>query len=286
MNILSIQSAVAYGHVGNSSAVFPLQRLGAEVWPIDTVQFSNHPGYGAHTGALTPPDTIRALIDGVEARGVLRHCDALLTGYVGDPGTGACLLHAAGRLRLAHADALWCCDPVIGDDGPGVYVRAGIAEFFRDQAVPQADILTPNQFELGQLTGLPCHTLDETRRALKHLRRRMPERGPRAVLVTSLRIDDTPDDAIDLLAAGEDGVHRLRTPRLDIAVNGAGDAIAALFLFHMLTTRSIATSLEAAASSIHGLLARTLAAGSRELLIVAAQQQFLAPDRMFTSQPC
>ena len=286
MNILCIQSSVAYGHVGNSAALFPLQRLGAEVWPIATVQFSNHPGYGAHTGAVTPPATIHALIDGIEARGVFPACDALLTGYLGDPGTGACLLHAAGRLRAANPAALWCCDPVIGDDGPGVYVRGGIREFFRDQAVPLADILTPNQFELSQLTGQPCETLDQAKLAMARLQARMPGAGPRAVLVTSLRLEDTPADAVDLLAAGADGFHRLRTPRLDIAVNGAGDAIAALFLFHLLRSGSAALAMERSASAIHGLLARTLQAGSRELLIVAAQDQFLDPDRRFRSQPC
>ncbi len=286
MNILSIQSAVAYGHVGNSSAVFPLQRLGAEVWPIDTVQFSNHPGYGAHAGAVTPPHTIRALIDGMEARGVLRDCQALLTGYIGDPGTGECLLHAAGRMRAANPGTLWCCDPVIGDDGPGVYVRAGIDVFFRDQAVPQADILTPNQFELMRLTGLPCHTLDQAKQAAAALQARMPTGGPRVVLVTSLSLEDTPDTVVELLAAGPHGCHRLRTPRLPITVNGAGDAIAALFLFHMLRTGQPHRAMEDAASAIHGVLRRTLAAGSRELLIVAAQDQFSHPDQRFTSQPC
>ncbi len=171
--VLSIQSAVAYGHVGNSSAMFPLQRLGAEVWPIDTVQFSNHPGYGGHTGIATAPETIRALVDGIEARGVLHGCDALLTGYVGDPGTGASLLHAADRLRAANPRALWCCDPVLGDDGPGLYVRPGIDSFFRDRAVPGADILTPNGFELAHLTGLPCGGLDDAKRAVATLQDRM-----------------------------------------------------------------------------------------------------------------
>ncbi len=286
MNILSIQSSVAYGHVGNSSAVFPLQRLGVEVWPIATVQFSNHPGYGTHTGAVTPPETIRALIDGVEARGVLTGCDALLTGYVGDPGTGACLLHAAARLRAANPASLWCCDPVIGDDGPGVYVGAGIAEFFRDQAVPQADVLTPNQFELAQLTGQPCHTLEHAGLAVARLQKRMRGGGPRAVLVTSLRTEDTPSDATDLLAAGADECHRLRTPLLDLAVNGAGDAVAALFLFHLLRTRSVALAMERAASSIHGVIRRTLQDRSRELSMVAAQDQLVSPDQMFSSTRC
>jgi pyridoxine kinase len=287
MNILSIQSHVAYGHVGNSAAVFPLQRLGAEVWPIDTVQFSNHPGYGHHMGAATPPDTIRALIDGIEARGVLPACDGLLTGYVGDPGTGSALLYAASRLRAHNPAALWCCDPVIGDDGPGIYVRPGIADFFRDQAVPQADLLTPNQFELACLSGLDCGTQAGLAGAAMALRNRMRAAGPRIILVTSLRTDGTPVDALDMFCADASGAcHRLRTPRLDMAPNGAGDTIAALFLFHLLRTRSAAAAMAQAASAVHGLLSATLAAGSRELLTVAAQAEFINPSRMFTATPC
>ena len=123
MNILSIQSWVAYGHVGNASAVFPLQRLGAEVWAINTVQFSNHTGYGHWTGQVFTGEAIRALVDGVEARGVLPSCDAVLSGYVGGKDIGAAILHAVARVRAANPHALYCCDPVIGDDRDGVYVR-------------------------------------------------------------------------------------------------------------------------------------------------------------------
>ncbi len=286
MNILSIQSHVAYGHVGNSSAVFPLQRLGAEVWPIDTVHFSNHPGYGGHTGVATSPETIRALVDGIEARGVLGGCDALLSGYIGDPATGGAVLHAAARLRAHNPAALWCCDPVIGDDGPGMYVRAGIDLFFRELAVPLADMLTPNQFELACLTGQNCTTEAGAKAAVAGLQARMRPDGPRIVLVTSLRTEATPADALDLLCAGPDGTHRLRTPLLGIAANGAGDAIAALFLFHVLRCGQAAHAMAQAASAVHGLLSRTLQAGQRELLLVAAQDEFVNPTNVFTATPC
>jgi len=284
MHILSIQSWVAYGHVGNAAALFPLQRLGAEVTAINTVAFSNHPGYGAFTGSIIDPATIRALLDGIDASGVLRTTDALLSGYLGDAGTGPVVLDAASRLRAANPAAIWCCDPVIGDDDPGIYVRPGILEFFGEQAVPQADILTPNRFELACLTGQPCTTLADVRRAAAALRARMREAGPRTLLVTSLRTDDTPDDAIDCLAVSTAGLFRLRTPKLPIAVNGAGDAMAALFLFHMLAAGNARSALEKSAASIHGLLTRTLQAGSRELCMAAAQAEFVSPARRFTAE--
>ncbi len=275
---------MAYGHVGNASAVFPLQRLGAEVWAINTVQFSNHPGYGAWTGDVFTGESVRALVDGVAARGALARCDAVLSGYMGDEAIGAAILDAVARTRAANPDAVYCCDPVIGDAGAGVYVRPGIPALIRDRALALADIATPNRFELEHLTGLPCGTLDEAKRAVVALQGLMRPDGLRAVLLTSLETDETPAGSLDLLAAEAGVFHLLRTPRLALAANGAGDAIAALFLFHRLASGSARTALERAGSSIHGLLARTLAAGSRELLTVQAQDEFVAPSRLFASE--
>ncbi|MBL6455327.1 pyridoxal kinase PdxY [Belnapia sp. T6] len=275
MNILSIQSWVAYGHVGNAAAVFPLQRLGAEVWAVNTVQFSNHPGHGGFRGQVFAPGLIRDCVQGIEERGVLGQCDAVLSGYIGDAGTGEAVLEAVARVKAANPAALYCCDPVIGDEGR-VYVRAGIAEMLRDAAVPLADLLTPNQFELEWLTGGPIATLAEAKRAIEALQ----ARGPRCVLVTSLRTAETPADAIDLLAGEGGRFWRLRTPRLERGFNGAGDAIAALFLFHRLRGEA-AGAMAASTSAIHGLLRRTMDAGSKELLLVAAQEEFVAPTIWF-----
>jgi pyridoxine kinase len=277
MNILSIQSHVAYGHVGNASAVFPMQRLGCEVWPIHTVQFSNHTGYGSWTGRVFDGAMIDEVVDGIEARGVLPVCDGVISGYMGSAEIGASILRAVGKVRTANPKALYSCDPVIGDVGRGVFVRPGIAEFMRDRAVPAADIVTPNQFELELITGRTVHTREEARAAIAA----MQAMGPKVVLVTSLMLDDTPADCIDMAAASPQGVFRLRTPRLDLAINGAGDAIAALFFVHMLRTGSAAEALSLAAASIYGLLKRTAEAGSREILTVAAQDEFVAPSHRF-----
>lgn len=256
--------------------MFPLQRLGAEVWAIHTVQFSNHPGHGAWTGQVYDGASVRTLVDGIAARGLLAQCDAVLSGYMGDPGIVAAVLHVVRRVRAANPDAVYCCDPVIGDVGRGVYVRPGIPALMQD-AAREADILTPNQFELEHLTGKTIRTEADALAALRALP--MRERG--TVLVTSLSTDDTPRDAIDMLAAGPGGAWRLRTPRLPIEANGAGDAVAALFLFHMLRTQDPHAALEAAGSAIHGLLRRTAEAGSRELLTVAAQEEFVRPRDWF-----
>lgn len=281
MNILSIQSHVAYGHVGNASAVFPLQRLGVEVWPIHTVQFSNHTGYGAWRGQVFEAGVIGDLVQGIAERGRLSTCDGVLSGYMGSADIGAAILDAVARVRAANPNADYCCDPVIGDVGRGVFVRPGIPEFMRARAVPAADIITPNQFELELLSGHEIASLTDARAACA----RLHALGPKVILVTSLHTHETPADAIDLMASGPDGCFLLRTPRLDVALNGAGDAIAALFFLHHKRTFSSAQALQAAGSSIFGLLKRTHAAGSRELLLVEAQDEFVRPSQVFTPTP-
>lgn len=284
MNILSIQSWVSYGHVGNASAVFPLQRLGANVWPIHTVQFSNHTGYGHWTGQVYSGESVRDLVDGIGARDALARCDAVLSGYMGDAGIGAAILHAVTRVRQENPAALYCCDPVIGDTDTGVYVRPGIEDFIRDRALPEADIATPNRFELERLTGLSCATLDSAKAAVTRLTATMRATGPRCVLLTSLETATTPGDHVDMLVAEDGAFHLLRTPRLPVSVNGAGDAIAALFLFHRLSTGSPVAALEAAGSSIHGLLRHTADAGSREIQLIAAQDEFVRPSTRFRAE--
>jgi pyridoxine kinase len=277
MNILSIQSHVAYGHVGNASAVFPMQRLGVEVWPIHTVQFSNHTGYGSWKGRVFDGPAIEELVDGIADRGVLGRCDGVLSGYMGSADIGNAILSAVARVRSLNPDALYCCDPVIGDVGRGVFVRPGIPEFMRDQAVPAADIITPNQFELDYLSGITTQTLDDVKEAVMAVQRM----GPRAMLVTSVETQQTPGDTIDLVAAENGRFWRVRTPKLSLSVNGAGDAIAALFFVHYARSRSAAAALAEASASVYGLLKRTEEAGSREILTIAAQDEFVSPTYRF-----
>ena len=281
MNLLSIQSHVAYGHVGNSAAVFALQRLGCEVWPVHTVQFSNHPGYGQWRGSLFDAAHVGDVVRGIAERGALSRCDGVLSGYLGAAEVGAAILDAVALTKAANPQARYCCDPVIGDVGPGEYVRAGIAEFLRARALPAADVVTPNQFELERLSGQGSATLAAALAAAETLR----TRGPQAVLVTSLHTMETPPDAVDLLACDANGRFLVRTPLLPVAVNGAGDAAAALFFFHYLRTGEIAAALGRTVSSIFGLVRRTAQAGTRELLLVEAQEELVAPSQTFRPQP-
>lgn len=277
MKILSIQSSVAYGHVGNSAAVFPLQRLGHEVWPVLTVHFSNHTGYGAWRGPLLAPDDVREVIAGIEDRGVLGEADAVLSGYQGDPAVGGIILDTVARVKALNPDAVYCCDPVMGDVGRGMFVRPGIPEFMRDTVVPQADIVTPNHFELDFLAGRETRTLDEILAAVDEVR----DRGPRDVLVTSVLHGDVPEGRLDMVAVSEDGAWAVETPLLPISPNGCGDVTAALYLAHLRSTGSAETALARVAGSVFAILEKTIEAGTREIQLVAAQDAIADPPATF-----
>ena len=281
MNILSLQSHVAYGHVGNSAAVFVLQRLGIEVWPVHTVQLSNHTGYETARGRAFDAAHIRELTQGIRERDVLGRCDGVLSGYIGSAAIGEAVLDAVAEVKRANPRALYCCDPVIGDVGRGAFVTPDVAEFMRGRAVPAADIVTPNHFELEQLTGCNVHSMAAALAAIEKLQKL----GPNIVMVTSLLTDEAPGNAIDLVAADRTSRHRLRTPKLPVAAHGAGDAIAALFLAHYLRTGSAAQALSKAAASIFGVLKRTAALGVAEMALIEAQEELASPSESFRAEP-
>ena len=274
--ILSIQSHVTYGHVGNSAAVFPLQRLGFEVWPIMTVLFSNHTGYGAFRGRPVCADWQREILAGLEERGALARTRAVLSGYLGDPATAEVVVEAVERVRRHRPDAVYCCDPVIGDDGRGVFVRPGIPELLRERIVPMATIVKPNRFELSCLAGIEVGTLADAMEAARALR----ARGPKLVVVTSLALPDH-EGQLGMLADSAEGSWVVWTPRLPVALNGTGDVFAALLLGEWLVTGDAEASLARTASAVYGLVEATWRAGSRELLLVEAQGAIVEPPHLF-----
>jgi pyridoxine kinase len=281
VNILSLQSHVVYGHVGNSAAAFALRRMGCEVWPIHTVQFSNHTGYETSRGRAFDAAHIQELVQGLGERDALRRCDGVLSGYVGSAGMGTAILDAAGEIKRLNPRALYCCDPVIGDVGRGSFVSSEVAALFRQRAVPAADIVTPNHFELEQITGRSARTVAAALAAADALR----ALGPRVGLVTSLVTEETPADAIDLLAFDPAGRYRLRTPKLPVAAHGAGDLIAALFLAHYLRSASAAEAMARAAASVFGVLKCTADEGENEMALIAAQDELVNPSASFRAEP-
>lgn len=280
MSILSIQSLVAYGHAGNSAALFPLQRLGFEVWPVMTVHFGSHTGYGAARGPLLSADDLAEVLAGVEDRGAFDRCRAVLSGYQGAEEVGAVILDAVARVKRRSPGAIYLCDPVMGDLGRGFFVRPGIPEFLRDHVVPAADVVTPNQFELGFLAGAQTRSVDELLAAADAVRRT----GPSTVLVTSVLTDRTPDGALDMVVVGPAGAWQTRTPRLGIDPPGAGDLTAAVLLAQLLGGHALPEALARTTASVFAVMAATAERSSREMLIVQAQDALVDPPRRFEAQ--
>jgi len=278
VKILSIQSAVAYGHVGNSAAVFPLQRIGVEVLPVYTVNFSNHTGYGAWRGPLIPPDDVREVITGVEERGVFPRIDAVLSGYQGSEGIGDVIIDAVARVKAANPGAVYACDPVMGNARSGCFVAPAIPVLLRERVVPVADIITPNQFELGFLTETEPDTIESTLRSADAAR----AMGPRTVLVTSVERPDREPDTIEMMVVDDAGAWIVQTPLLPLKANGSGDVTAALFTAHYLDTKDASEALARTTSSVWDLLRTTHESGERELQLVESQEYYAHPRMQFS----
>jgi pyridoxine kinase len=249
------------------------------VWPINTVQFSNHTGYGQWRGEVFPAAHLADILDGMTERRALAGTGAVLSGYLGDAAIGQVVLDAVRRVRNQTTDALYCCDPVMGDEGRGLFVRPDIPAFFTEQAILAADIVTPNQFELELLTGGPVSTLAQAIAAARAL----STRGPRFVAVTSLRPPAVAPCHLGSLLVSPEGTFLVETPQIDFAVapNGAGDVFAALLLGRLALGLAAPAALAATVNALFALLARTKALGQRELALVAAQEDLANPPHRF-----
>ncbi len=275
--IVSIQSSVAYGHVGNSAATFPLMRRGIEVWPVLTVHFSNHTGYPSWRGPMFSARDVLDVITGMDERGVLGRCDAVLSGYQGAAEVSEAILAAVELIQERNPEAVYCCDPVIGDDDRGVYVQPALPELIKHRVLPTAQIITPNQFELGLLTERPIRTLDDVLDAAQAARRL----GPETVLVTSVRHDRTATGTIEMVVVNGGGAWSVSTPRLAQDFTGTGDLTAAMFLAGLLESGDPARALADTAAIVFGVLSVTHDSGESELQLVAAQHELVEPSHRF-----
>jgi pyridoxine kinase len=286
MAILSIQSHVVYGYAGNTAAVFPMQRLGREVWAVNTVEFSNHTGYGAWRGKVLGGELAEELVNGLDDRGVLSRCEAVLSGYLGDAAVARAVTVAVRQVRKAAPNALYCCDPVMGDTGRGFYVKPDIPGIFKNELVPLADIVTPNQFELEALTDIDIKNIDDARRAVGMVH----EMGPGVVLVTSYRDGVSAGGQIGMLASDKNGIYSISTPELPIGVGmaGSGDITTSVFLSRYLETENLKKALELCTASIFGIIEASWQVHSdgdkpvlMELRIIQNQNEIDVPSRFF-----
>jgi pyridoxine kinase len=277
MTVISIQSQVAYGHVGNSAAVFPLQMHGIDVVSVPTTLLSNRPGYPTIRGRVLDAELVADLLLGIEERGAVDRCLMILSGYLGSAEIATAVADFVARAKARNPALLYCCDPVLGDRDRGLFVQAEIPPLVRDRLCPLADILTPNHFEFEYLVGGSAATSAQVIAQAQTLL----ARGPSTVVITSAELSETPDGQIETLAVERSQGWRVRTPRLSISPSGTGDLFAALFAAARVQGANTRNALGHAASAIFAVLERTAASGTEEMRIVESAEQLVHPQRRF-----
>ena len=277
MSVISIQSQVAYGHVGNSAAAFPMQMHGIDVMAVPTTLLSNRPGYPTIRGRVLDAPLVADLLLGIEERGAVDTCRMILSGYLGSPEIASVVADFVARAKARNPKLTYCCDPVLGDRDRGLFVHADIPPLLRDRLCPLADIIIPNHFEFEWLCGATAATTDQA----IALAEALLARGPSTIIVTSAELADTPCGELDSLAVERSRAFRVRTPKLPISPNGTGDLFAALYVSARILGRNTPDALAHAASAILAVLERTAARGTEEMCIVESAEQLVRPLRRF-----
>lgn len=264
MSVISVQSQVSFGYVGNSAAVPALQALGYETWPVHTAMVAHHPGHGGFHGAITQAAVLRSIFEGMQDIGAFGRCSALLSGYLGSVENGEALLSAWASIKSAAPAALYCCDPVIGDSEEGIYVDAGLVPFFRDSAMAAADQVVANAFEASILTDVD---VTDSRSAVVAARK-IAAKGPGVVVISSVPLRVDGKDWLGNIAVDGERAWQTRVPRLQRNIKGAGDFMTALWLGHYLQSRDSASALSGATMAVKTAIDRSAADDGGELRII------------------
>lgn len=276
-NVLSIQSHVVYGYAGNKAAVFPMQLLGIDTWALNTVQFSNHTQYGRWKGMIIPKEQIGEITQGIDEIDALHECDAVLSGYIGAAEQGAEILTAVEKIKSKNPNAIYFCDPVMGHPDKGCIVAPGVAEFLRDEAMAQADIIAPNLVELRELTGLAVENFEQALEAIKVIL----SKGPKRVLVKHLsRVGKDPSQFEMILATAE-GIWHISRPLHEFVGRdpvGVGDLTSGLFLANLLNGKSDLEAFEHTANAVNDVMSVTQQSGKYELQIINARNFIVNPQ--------
>ncbi|HZP93229.1 MAG TPA: pyridoxal kinase PdxY [Burkholderiales bacterium] len=277
MTIISVQSQVAFGHVGNSAAVFPMQMAGIDVVAVPTTLLSNRPGYPSIRGRVLEAELVGDLLVGIEERGAVDSASMILSGYLGSAEIAGVVADFVARAKSRNAALRYTLDPVMGDRDRGLFVKAEIPPVVRDRLLPLADVITPNHFEFEALCGGAAVTRDQVLAQARGL----IARGPSTVVITSAELSDTPADEIETLAIERTAAWRVRTPRVPISPNGSGDLFAALFTAARVRGQDTPEALAHAASAMFAVIERTAAAGTEEMRIVESADELVNPKRRF-----
>ena len=275
--ILSIQSNVITGYVGNAAARLPLQRLGFEVWALDTVILSNHPAICPPTGQTSTPGQILDLFNGIHSQGLLNKCVAVLGGYLGNAENGPVLVHAVVKSREENKRALFICDPVMGDNGR-IYVPGDIVSFYKNRAMSLTDIALPNAFEASLLTGISVTNVSTALQAIQTLR----NQGPDTIVITGVEAPD--NSKLATLISFKDETWQITTPKVEIQSHGAGDLLSALFTGHYIRSGNHLMAVSGAVAGVYAALKNAKKTRSETLSLVSVQKIILDPPEIFAPE--
>jgi len=275
-HILTLQSHVVYGHAGNAAAVFPMQRLGHQVCVLNLLQFSNHTGHGTWGGGAISADELKSILNGLKQVGVLSKLDCIVSGYIGSLEQAQAIYDFVLEVKADYPHIIYCCDPVMGDERPGMYVKPEIAVFMQSHLVPIADWITPNRFELSHLVGKPIVNLEDAVQACATLL----DDKKQGILATS--IADQPG-MTGLCLMTKEGVYYCETPKYELihTVHGTGDVTAATFLSHLLNGENAKAAMEKTANTLHDLAQFSFENHLTELGIVACQEEIAHPRQTY-----
>lgn len=264
-SIISIQSQVVHGHVGNSAAVLPMQAHGLNVAAVPTTLLSNHPGFETMRGRVLEPELVGDLLRGVEERGLIETSRYIVSGYLGSRANGEVVAAFVKRARQINPDITYICDPVMGDANLGVFVSDQVVECLCDELVPLADLLTPNQFEVGLIAGSQLSTWLELEAAVRKIQ---AQRGARLV-VTGCTLSDTPDGSLENIVFEDKSCTRLTSPRLPMVPVGTGDLYTGLLTASLARDLTLVDAARRAATIVLDILGRTMAEDEHEMQLAS-----------------
>lgn len=268
--VVSVQSQVVHGHVGNSAAAYPMRRLGVEVAEVPTTLLSNHPHYPTLRGRVLEPELVADLLAGAAERGLLTRAAVILSGFLGRAATAAALADAVAQAKAAAPAVIYACDPVMGDADLGFFASEDLRAAFAGRLVPLADVIFPNAFELGFLAGAAVAGPADVAGARARLR--VP-----AVVATSVPVPGRPDQLATVLVDAS-GCHVFATERLAVRPAGTGDLLAGLVAARLARGAAPAEAVRLAVAGVAAVLRLTGPAPWDEMPVAEAIEAIVAPQ--------
>lgn len=283
-SVISVQSHVCYGHVGNSAAVFAMQKLGVEVHAIPTTILSNHPAHSSFYGRAIDPTLLHDLFVGVEEREAFKSSDVILSGYLASIENGEVITNAVKRYKQLNPKGLYCLDPVMGDKGKGVFVSEGIPELIMDQLLPLADIITPNKFEFDKITHTNANSYTEM---ITEARSLIEQYNLRCVVITSAeQPSDKGNQAIGVLIVRAEAAWLITTPYLTVSPSGTGDFFTGLLVGWITRGFSEEIAAQKSICALFRIIELTISGGRDELDIITHQKCIFTEIENYPLKKC